>query len=183
MERPETPFVDAYIGLGANVGDRLAALQRAVQAMADWPETDIAATSPIYETEAHVLPGADRQPDHLNAVVQLRTSLSPLELLARLHDAERVAGRNFDAPPWSPRPLDLDLLVYGSVRLTTDELAVPHPRLAERRFVLRPLADLAPSLVLPGTQASVAALLGRTPDTGRIERTTLSLQPTDVSDG
>jgi len=167
MERPET--TDAYIGLGANVGNRLAALQQAVKSMASWPGTVVAAVSSIYETEAHVRPGADRQPDHLNAVVHLRTDLAPLELLNRLHGLERAAGRDVNAPPWSPRPLDLDLLVVGSERMDTDELVIPHPRLAERRFVLQPLADVAPSLRIG--DKTVSELLSETTDMSRIART------------
>lgn len=174
MARPE----DAYIGLGANLGDRLSALQGAVKILATWPGTEVVAASAVYETEAHVLPGTDRQPDHLNAVVHLRTSLDPLELLTRLREVERHAGRDPSAPAWSPRPLDLDLLVYGTERCATDELVIPHPRLAQRRFVLQPLADLAPTLVPPGAEATIAELLEHTVDSARVVRTDLALLPT-----
>ncbi len=170
---------DAFVGLGANVGERLAALQRAVEAMRRWPGTEVVAASSIYETEAHVRPGADPQPDHLNAVVHVRTTLPAHELLRRLHRAEHEAGRDPDALSWSPRPLDLDLLLYGDERVATDELEVPHPRLGERRFVLQPLWDVAPTLVVPGLGKTVAELLDETPDLTRIARTEDSLMCDD----
>lgn len=172
--------VDAYIGLGANLGDRLAALNGAVRAMAGWPGTKVVAVSPVYETEAHILPGSDPQPDHLNAVVLLRTTRTPHDLLNCLRDAERSAGRDSDVAPWSPRPLDLDLLIYGSTCIETDELVVPHPRMSERRFVLQPLADLAPEIIPPGAARSVEDLLRHTSDSSRIERTDYSLVPGDM---
>ena len=175
MDRLEP--VDAYIGLGGNIGDRLRSLQRAAESMTMWPDTEVVGASSIYESEAHVLPDADRQPDHLNAVIHLRTGLTPAELLNRLHSVERSAGRDPEAPPWSPRPLDLDLLVYGSVALDTDELMIPHPRIADRRFVLLPLADVAPALVIG--ERTVSELLEATPDRTRILRTDLSWISTD----
>ncbi|MEO0558703.1 MAG: 2-amino-4-hydroxy-6-hydroxymethyldihydropteridine diphosphokinase [Bacteroidota bacterium] len=164
---------DVYIGLGANLGDRLAALQQAVKGMSSWPETEVVGASSIYETEAHVLPGQDRQPDHLNAVVQLRTALCPHDVLERLQSIERTAGRDPEAAPWSPRPLDLDILIVGAEIVDDDELAIPHPRIAERRFVLAPLAEIAPEIQVGGM--TVAALLAETSDTARITRTGLTL--------
>ncbi len=158
----------AYVGLGANVGDRWAALQMAVDAMGALDATEVLAVSPVYETEAHVLPGQPPQPDHLNAVAALRTALTPDALLDALHQIERAAGRDPDAPRWSPRPLDLDLLLYGSRQLRGEALTVPHPRLVERRFVLRPLADVAPDLVLPLWDRTVADALAATPDRSRV---------------
>lgn len=163
--------VVAYVGLGSNVGDRLGALHAAVRALGALSATEVVATSPVYETEAHVLPGQDPQPDHLNAVVALRTGLRPYALLRRLRAVEEAAGRRPGAPRWSPRPLDLDVLLYGDARIETDGLAVPHPRLAERRFVLRPLADLAPALVVPGLGWTVADLLAATPDAAEVRPT------------
>jgi 2-amino-4-hydroxy-6-hydroxymethyldihydropteridine diphosphokinase len=163
--------VEAFVGLGANLGDRLAALRAAVRALDVTDRTAVAATSAVYETEAHVLPGTARQPDHLNAVVAVRTALPPLALLRRLHAVERAAGRDPGAPRWAPRPLDLDLLLWGDAEVRADGLVVPHPALAARRFVLRPLADVAPDRVVPGLGASVSALLAATPDRARVEPT------------
>ncbi len=166
--------VTAFVGLGSNVGDRLAALQQAVRDIAG-SDVRVVAASPVYETEAHVLPGQAPQPDHLNAVLRLETTLDARALLARLHAAERTAGRDPEAPRWSPRPLDADLLLFGDAALDAPGLAVPHPRLAARRFVLAPLADLASALVVPDTGLAVADLLAACPDTARIARTDLVL--------
>ncbi|MEM1118309.1 MAG: 2-amino-4-hydroxy-6-hydroxymethyldihydropteridine diphosphokinase [Bacteroidota bacterium] len=163
--------VEAYVGLGGNVGDRLGALRTAARALAALPGTEAVAASPVYETEAHVRPGTPPQPDHLNAVVALRTRLGAHDLLRHLHAIERAAGRDPEAAPWSPRPLDLDLLLYGTAVIEAEGLVVPHPRLAERQFVLRPLADLAPRLVVPRLGETVEALLQRTPDRAGIRPT------------
>ena len=168
-------MTDAFVGLGANVGDRLAALRAAVGAMAGLDGTEVVAASSVWETEAHVLPGTAPQPDHLNAAVHLRTSLSPTALLAALHAIERAAGRDPDAPRWAPRPLDLDLLLFGAWTLDADGLTLPHPRIAARRFVLAPLAELAPDRVVPGLDRTVADLLAATPDTADVRRTDLDL--------
>ena len=162
--------VDVCIGLGSNVGDRLAALRRAVRAILGAPDTELVAASAVYETEAHVLPGTAPQPDHLNAALRIRTSLSPTDLLARLRAIERAAGRPLDAPAWSPRPLDLDILLFGALRVDTDELVIPHAGIAERRFVLAPLADVAADVAVPGPGCSVAELLARTRDRTRVVR-------------
>ena len=179
--------VAVYVGLGSNLGDRLGALRAAVRYLDAGTETAVEATSPVYETEAHVRPGAPPQPDHLNAVARVRSRLHPYSfLLEKAWGAERLAGRDPDAEPWSPRPLDVDVLLYGDLVLTAGaarrpagrggpDLVVPHPRLAERRFVLRPLADLAPDLVVPGLGATVADLLASTPDRARVEPTGDSL--------
>ncbi|MEM1054522.1 MAG: 2-amino-4-hydroxy-6-hydroxymethyldihydropteridine diphosphokinase [Bacteroidota bacterium] len=163
---PETVF----IGLGANVGDRLTALQRALDGLAATPGIAVTAVSPVYETEAHVLPGTPPQPDHLNAVARLTTPLAPHAFLDALHAEERRAGRDPDAPRWSPRPLDLDVILWGAAAFQTERLTVPHPRLAERRFVLAPLADLACDLRIPGLGRSVSDLLAATPDRARLAR-------------
>lgn len=169
------PAADAYVGLGSNVGSRLAALGAAVAALEATPGVRVAAVSAVYETEAHTLPGQDPQPDHLNAVAHVRSDLGPDALLDRLHAIERAAGRDGRAPRWSPRPLDLDLLLWGDLTLDTAALTLPHPRLAARRFVLAPLADLAPGLVIPGLGRTVADLLATTPDRARIIRTPFRL--------
>lgn len=166
---PAGPSPLVYLGLGSNVGDRLAALQGALDALAASGVT-VEAVSPVYETEAHVRPGAAPQRDHLNAVARVTTPLAPEALLSVLHRIEREAGRDPDAEPWSPRPLDLDVLLWGDRGFCSARLIVPHPRLHERRFVLAPLADLACDLAVPGTGRTVADLLAETPDTARAER-------------
>lgn len=135
----------AYLGLGSNVGDRLAHLQGAVDRLAATEGIVVVAVSNVYET-APV--GGPPQPDHLNAVVAVDTVLGPYELLAAAQACERAAHR-VRLERWGPRTLDVDVLVYGDVRLDDPVLTLPHPRMHERGFVLVPLADVAPGLV-PG---------------------------------
>ena len=161
----------AYVGLGSNVGDRAGGLRRAVAEMHAAAGVRVVAASAVYETEAHVLNGQPPQPDHFNAVVAVDSELSPHALLERLHAIERRLGRDPAAPRWSPRPLDLDLLAHGDLAICTPGLTLPHPRIAERRFVLEPFADVAPGLVIPGLGRTVADLLAACPDRGRIART------------
>ncbi|MDX1419323.1 MAG: 2-amino-4-hydroxy-6-hydroxymethyldihydropteridine diphosphokinase [Rubricoccaceae bacterium] len=175
-ETASDPEVTAYVGLGANAGDRAGALRAAVAALDATAGVRVEAVSPVYETEAHRRPGQEPQPDHLNAVAEVRTTHAPDALLGVFHALERLAGRDAEAPPWSPRPLDLDLLLYAGRVLETPTLTLPHPRLAERRFVLQPLADLAPDLVVPGAERSVADLLAACPDAARVEPTDLALR-------
>jgi len=155
--------VTAYVGLGANLGDAAAALDAAVAALGALPGTRLAACSPRYRTAPVDATG----PDYLNAVAALDTDLSAEALLAALHEIELRHGRE---RPYrnAPRTLDLDLLLHGDARIDGPQLVVPHPRLHERAFVLVPLADLAPDLVVPG-QGRVRDLLDTVADQ-RIER-------------
>jgi 2-amino-4-hydroxy-6-hydroxymethyldihydropteridine diphosphokinase len=146
-----------YLGLGGNQGDRLAHLRGAAFALWAHPETEITGTSRLYETR-YVGPG--RQRPYLNACLELQTSLPPRVLLAVLKAIEARHGRRPDGH-LRPRPLDLDLLLYGDLGLSEPGLILPHPRLEERAFVLEPLHDLAPHLILPGTSATVAAACAR----------------------
>ncbi len=179
MPRPPHPPATAYIGLGANLGDRAAALRQAVLGLAAHPEVTVAGTSSIYETAPHTLRPGERQPAYLNAVVQVRTTLPPRDLLALCHDLEQRAGRRRpEARRWAPRPLDLDLLLYDERTCATPGLTLPHPRLHERRFVLAPLAELAPDVrVPPPPAASAAELLARCPDPDVPVRLTPLLTP------
>jgi len=131
--------VRAFLALGSNVGDRWAYLRRAVEGL-----PDLFAISAVYETEP--VGGPPGQEPYLNLVAELRTSLSPNELLVAARRAEAEAGR-VRAERWGPRTLDVDVLLYGDEQVATEELQVPHPRMWERGFVLVPLADLAPELV------------------------------------
>jgi 2-amino-4-hydroxy-6-hydroxymethyldihydropteridine diphosphokinase len=141
----------AYVGLGANLGDREAAMRRAIQLLGD----DVVAVSTFRETDPV---GYEDQPRFLNAAVALDTDLDPRPLLERLLGVERELGRTRDGPRYGPRTIDLDLLVYGDDQVDEPGLRVPHPRLAERRFALEPLFELDPGLVVPGA-GPVAALL------------------------
>jgi 2-amino-4-hydroxy-6-hydroxymethyldihydropteridine diphosphokinase len=139
----------AYVGLGANLGDREETLRAAVDALVDEPGVEVLAVSTFRETDP-VGPVAD-QPRFLNGAVAVETSLPARELLRRLLDIERRFGRVREGvPPRGPRTLDLDLLVFGDERIDEPGLRVPHPHLHERRFALEPLAELAPGLELPG---------------------------------
>lgn len=134
-----------FLGIGSNLGDREAHLRRAV---ADLP--DVVAVSPVYETEPV---GGPAQDAYLNAVVELESERSPRELLALAHELEGRAGR-VRGERFGPRTLDVDILVVGRLALDEPDLVVPHPRMWQRRFVLAPLADLAPDLLPAGALES-----------------------------
>lgn len=146
---------DAYVALGSNLGDSRATLVGAAEALAALPGSRLAGISRIYRTPPW---GRRDQPDFLNAVVRLRTTLEPHDLLDALMAIERRFGRTRDGERWGPRTLDLDLLHVDGMVLDEPQLTLPHPRMGERAFVLLPLADLAPELVLPG-QGRVIELL------------------------
>ncbi|WP_341893136.1 2-amino-4-hydroxy-6-hydroxymethyldihydropteridine diphosphokinase [Variovorax sp. YR752] len=135
----------AYIGLGANLGDARGALQAAFEALAALPDTELLRRSSTYRSA----PIDSSGPDYLNAVAELRTALEPLALLHRLQAIELAHGRE---RPYrnAPRTLDLDLLLHGQTLIDSAELTLPHPRAHERAFVLQPLAELAPDLIIPG---------------------------------
>lgn len=143
----------AYIGLGANLGDARRALQAAFDALARLPGTALLRRSAIYRSA----PIDSSGPDYLNAVAELRTGLAPLALLQHLQAIELAHGRE---RPYrnAPRTLDLDLLLYDDRVQLDPVLTLPHPRAHQRAFVLRPLAELAPDLLLPG-HGNVADLL------------------------
>jgi dihydroneopterin aldolase/2-amino-4-hydroxy-6-hydroxymethyldihydropteridine diphosphokinase len=146
--RPQVERRRAFLGLGSNLGDRWAALRAAVAGI-----PDVVAVSPVYETEP--VGGPPGQPTYLNAVVQLDTPLSPRELLELAHRLEAAAGRERDprGERNAPRTLDVDVLLVGDLVVDEPDLAVPHPRMGERRFVLQPLSDLAPDAVPDGWAA------------------------------
>jgi len=144
------------IGLGSNLGKREDFLRKGLEAVA--PHLERMRSSPFYETSP--VPPFPPQPDFLNAVVVGRTRLSAPALLNLLRKSESSAGRRRAHEVRNgPRPLDLDLLLYGSSRIATRTLTVPHTRMTSRLFVLVPLADLAPRRVVPGTGKTVARLL------------------------
>jgi len=158
-------MVCAYVALGANLGDAAAALRQAVEAIGQLPLTQVRQSSSLYKTapldtdagEESAAPGND----YLNAVVELETGLTAPDLLSHLQQIEQQAGRE---RPYrnAPRTLDLDLLLYGSARMESERLTLPHPRMVQRAFVLVPLAEIAPGLVSREQLEAVA--------TQRIER-------------
>jgi len=141
------PPVLAYIGLGSNLGDRERTLRASAGVLAALPGVSALRLSSLRETSpwGELCQG---QPNYLNAVAEIRTLLEPDALLGELHRIEARFGRTRGVR-WAPRTLDLDLLLYGDLVIRTDALEIPHPRLAERRFVLEPLLELAPDLVVP----------------------------------
>jgi 2-amino-4-hydroxy-6-hydroxymethyldihydropteridine diphosphokinase len=147
----------AYVGLGANLGDRAATLVRAVELLGGRPGIEVVAVSSFRETDPV---GFLDQPRFLNAAVAVETSLQPEALLATLLDVEQELGRVREGPRFGPRTVDLDLLLYDRVTLERAGLSLPHPRLHERAFALEPLAELDPTLVVPG-RGAVADLLQR----------------------
>ena len=153
--KPSAAVATAFIGLGSNIGDSRALLRAAGAALEKLPQTEVRARSGLYRS-APV--GRIDQQDFLNAVCQLSTALAPEALLQALLGIERDHGRVRLGERGGPRTLDLDLLLYGELVSRTDALELPHPRLQERAFVLMPLAELAPELVIPG-RGSVRDLL------------------------
>jgi 2-amino-4-hydroxy-6-hydroxymethyldihydropteridine diphosphokinase len=145
----------AYIGLGANLGDREGTLRRALALLAEREGISVAAVSSFRETDPV---GYGDQPPFLNAAARLETTLAPRGLLDALLTVERELGRTRTGPRFGPRTIDLDLLLYGAERLEEARLTLPHPRLHERRFALEPLAELDPELEVPG-RGTVSALL------------------------
>jgi 2-amino-4-hydroxy-6-hydroxymethyldihydropteridine diphosphokinase len=145
----------AYIGLGANLGEPIDAIRAAFAAIERLPSTRTLARSPLYASA----PIDSSGPDYINAVIAVSTRLTPQELLAKLQAIETAHGRE---RPYrnAPRRLDLDLLMQGEQTIHSPELTLPHPRMHERAFVLRPLADIAPDLAIPG-HGPVAQLLPR----------------------
>ena len=147
----------AYVALGANLGDRERTLQAAVAALGEEDGIEVVAVSTLRETEPV---GVGEQPRYLNGAVALETTLTARELLERLLAVEQRFGRVRIAGEHGPRTLDLDLLLYGDEEIDEPGLTVPHPRLHERRFVLEPLAEVAPGLEVPG-KGRVESLLAR----------------------
>jgi 2-amino-4-hydroxy-6-hydroxymethyldihydropteridine diphosphokinase len=156
-----TTPVPAWVSLGTNLGDRAAHVAFAVRALGALPDTRLVALSPVFETDPV---GPPPQGPFLNAVAELATELAPRALLDALLAIERDAGRVRAAERWTARSLDLDLLLYGDRVLDEPGLAVPHPRLVERPFVLEPLAALAPERVHPTRGEPFAALAARVRD-------------------
>ena len=149
----------AYVGVGSNLGDRWAHLAMAAAILRRSPRVSVLRASRVYDT----VPIGPPQPRYLNAALELDTALPPRALHGVLQMAENAAGRRRSGRRYVARTLDLDLLLYGEEVILDERLRVPHPELTVRRFVLAPLAELCPELVVPGTGRSVAELLARAP--------------------
>lgn len=147
------------ISLGSNLGDRLAHLRAARAHVAALPGVRETACSPVYETEPVQVRPEHRDKPYLNAVIIVDAPLEPAALAESLHAIEAAMGRVRSADRNAPRPIDLDVLYAGTLTSAEPSLTLPHPRWAERRFVVQPLADVRPALCLPGRRETVAGLL------------------------
>ena len=151
--------MDAYVGLGANLGDAEGTVRAALGELGSLPRTRLVAASALYRTRAW---GRRDQPDFVNAVAALETGLAPRALLDALLQVERRHGRTREAGGrWGPRTLDLDLLLHGDAVLDEPGLQLPHPQMHLRAFVMHPLAEIAPDAIVPahGRAADLAAAL------------------------
>ena len=151
-----------YIGLGANLHQALQQLKTAVLALQALPHCQLLAVSSLYGSKPM---GPQDQPDYVNAVAKLDTTLAPHELLDALQQIEQTHGRTRKAERWGPRTLDLDVLLFGDLQLNDARLTVPHYGMHQREFVLYPLAEIAPDLQLP-VHGALSSLLANVPRNG-----------------
>jgi 2-amino-4-hydroxy-6-hydroxymethyldihydropteridine diphosphokinase len=151
MERVNT----AYLSMGSNIGDRERLLQSGIELLSICPEISIEKVSSIYETDPV---GFTDQPLFLNLAIKLKTSLPPHELLSKMLEVEEKLDRK-RVQKWGPRTIDLDILLYNSVSIQTEELEIPHRRMLERTFVLVPLSEIAPDNVYPDRSISLKQVL------------------------
>lgn len=158
----------AYIAMGSNLGARGETLRKAIDILRQVPGITLRRVSTFIETPAVThddelgIQAEDAQPDYLNGVVEIDTTLTPRELLATLHDIENQLGRDRDREQrWGPRTCDLDILLHGHEILDEDDLTIPHPRMAQRRFVLEPLVEIAPDARRPDTFQTTADMLAK----------------------
>jgi len=166
------PIRRAVLSLGSNIGERFTSLQGAINALADTPDVWITEVSPVYETEPVDAP--DGSESFLNAVVLLDTTLAASRLLDRAHAIEDAFGRERSEPN-APRTLDIDVIVVGDRRRNDEVMQLPHPRAADRAFVLQPWFDMEPDAEIPDT-GPVAELLEKSDRSGITRRDDLTLQ-------
>lgn len=157
-----------YLGIGSNVGDREANVKRAIDLLKEEEEIDVQKISKLIETEPV---GGPEQGPYLNGALRIQTDLLPLDLLSKLKAIERRLGRQ-KSEPNTPRPMDLDILFYDDVVIVDGKsLQIPHPRLAERRFVLEPLSEIAPDVLHPRLGKTVRELFQAVQGESRSSRT------------
>ena len=156
----------AYLGLGANVDDRRKYIENAIGLLAGFPDSRLIRVSSLYETEPW---GVESQAPFLNCAVALETQLLPGKLLQNLQELEHQLGRR-RSTPMGPRTIDVDILVFGNRIIDEARLQVPHPRLAQRRFVLAPLVEIAADITVPGLGRTVESLLNSCTDQGTVRK-------------
>lgn len=174
MREAEPEKHAVYVGLGANIGDRLSFLSKAVKELGALPGSTVQRVSSVYETEPV---GFKDQADFLNVVVELQTSLEPGKLFERTKDIERSLGRH-DTVRWRPREIDIDILLYDQLIVRSERLSIPHREMLNRKFVLIPLAEIAGSATHPIEKMEVQALLHRCKDSSRVTKTKFNLNHT-----
>jgi len=155
-----------FIAIGSNLGDRHAYYQRAIEAITAWPDTRILQQSSQYETE----PLGDALTWYLNGVIEIETDFAAEPLLHHLQAIENVLGRVRSAKRWASRIMDLDILFFDAQIVETPDLHIPHPELHQRRFVLEPLAEIAPDFVHPRFKRRIADLLHNLEDEKQVTR-------------
>ena len=159
----EAATAHVFVAIGSNEGDRLGNISRALQLLGGVDRTRLVQLASIYDT---VPDGGPPQGEYLNTVVEIDTALAPEALLDALKGIERQLGRRPDGPRWGPRPIDLDILLYDHRMVHEPRLTIPHVMLHRRRFVLEPLAQLAPALMHPVLRRSIQGLLSDLPPRG-----------------
>ncbi|MDQ2746768.1 MAG: 2-amino-4-hydroxy-6-hydroxymethyldihydropteridine diphosphokinase [Acidobacteriota bacterium] len=165
----ETEVITTYVGLGSNLGDRAGNLLLAVRGLMEASFT-VGKLSAIYETAPYGISAAEKHAKYLNMVAEIRvTSVSPSQMLARMLRIEYLLGRR-EKNQNKPRTVDLDLLLFGDIKYDTEFLTVPHPRMHERRFVLVPLAELAPHAVHPVLNKEIKQILSEVADDSAVKR-------------
>ena len=164
--------VDAYLSFGSNIAPRFEILQCAIEALHLLPDSGVELVSSIYETEA-VSPYS--QADYLNCVAHIKTELTPEALLTSCREIEFSNGRPVSRNKSAPRTLDVDIIFYGDRIINSGKLIVPHARYADRRFVLEPLAEIAPDYICPDTGTSVAHTLDQCTDRSRVQLFSLEI--------
>ena len=154
------------LSLGANLGDREATIHHALELLDALPHSALRAVSALYSADPV---GVTDQPEFINCSALLETELEPQALLSEIRKIERVLGRR-ERPRWHEREIDIDILLVDDLRLESEDLRIPHPEMAGRRFVLQPLAEIAPEMRMPESGNSIAELLARLPPLPAVRR-------------